>query len=267
MSPRQPPTLRPTRVVTMQHPTDESYLPYSRGLEEHLPRMARECRLALYVYNLLLFRADYRGPNRGKVAISIRQIANFFGVDYHTAYNAVKWLKDNGYITYEPARNQHSATRFTITKYKTVEDFIPSSAFGRETKGSPKANQKRPKSNPSSDGDINELQDPNNYKNYKETYGGEIEEVFDAYNAIMQIRSRSNSRKSKIQARLREYGKDEILRAIENYHQALDDPDHYFTYRFPVERFMTPENIDRFLAMELPAEKEWEELADGAGRT
>jgi len=82
----------------------------------------------------------------------------------------------------------------------------------------------------------------------------------------MQIRSRSDSRKSKIRARLKEYGKSEVLRAIENYRHALDDPGHYFTHRFPIERFMTPENIDRFLAMEPPADDEWEEMPVGSGR-
>ena len=93
----------------------------------------------------------------------------------------------------------------------------------------------------------------------------EIKEVFESYNVITKIRSRSDSRKSKIRVRLKEYGKERILGAIENYQRVLDDPTNHWTHRFPIERFMTPENIDRFLAMELPAEEEWPELADGAG--
>jgi len=100
----------------------------------------------------------------------------------------------------------------------------------------------------------------------KDIYTAEIEEVFDAYNVIMRVRSRSDLRKSKIRAHLKEYGKDKVLRAIENYRCALDDPNHYFTHRFPIEDFMTPKNIERFLAMEPPIEDEWQEMPDGSGR-
>jgi len=93
----------------------------------------------------------------------------------------------------------------------------------------------------------------------------EINEVFDAYNVITKIQSRSDSRKSKIRARLTEYGKEQVLEAVENYRLALDDPENHWTHRFPIEDFMTPKNIDRFLAMEPPAEEEWKELPDGAG--
>ena len=249
----------------MRHPTNETYLPLSRGIREHLPKMVKECRLARYVYDLLLIDAHHTGDMRGKVAISIREIATFLGVNYYTVYKAVRWLKENGYITYEPAKNQNSATLFTITKYKTVADFPSPGAFGPETKGGAKAGQRRGKSKSDGDSSTNELQDPNNSNNGKDLLGTEIEELFDAYSVIMQVRSRNDSRKSKIRARLKEYGKNDVLRAIENYRRALDDPGHYFTHRFPIERFMTPENIDRFLAMEPPAEEEIREMHDGSG--
>ena len=90
----------------------------------------------------------------------------------------------------------------------------------------------------------------------------EINEVFEAYNTITQIRSRSDSRKSKIRARIKEHGKNEVLRAIENYRHALDDPENHWTHRFPIEDFMTPKNMDRFLAMGPPAEEVWKEMPD-----
>ena len=122
----------------MGNSTTETYLPLSRGIREHLPKMVKECRLARYVYDLLLIDAHHTGELRGKVAISIREIATFLGINYYTAYNAVRWLKDNGYITYESAKNQNSATLFTIEKYKTVEDFPPLALLVVE----PKANRR-----------------------------------------------------------------------------------------------------------------------------
>lgn len=99
----------------------------------------------------------------------------------------------------------------------------------------------------------------------KDIYAEEIEEVFDAYNVIMKVRSRSDSRKSKIRARLKEYEREQVLEAIENYRLVLDNPENHWTHRFPIEDFMTPKNIDRFLAMKPSTEEEWQELPDGAG--
>ena len=264
----------------MGNPTTETYVPLSRGLIDHLPGMAKGCRLALYVY--LIINARYSGSHKGKFASSFADISLFLGVHYKTVWKAAQWLKEKKYIAYVGAKNQHDVTIFTITKYKTVEDFVPgtaseskdlqdppptalSRAYGPETQSEVKARSKRGQSRPRTASESNDLQGPNNVKECKDIYTVEIEEVFDAYKVIMEVRSRSDSRKSKIRARLKEYGKSEVLRAIENYHHALDDPGHYFTYRFPIERFMEPENIDRFLGMEPPAEEEWPELPDGAG--
>ncbi len=153
-------------------------------------------------------------------------------------------------------------TIFTITKHKTAADFL---ALSPETNSEVRARYERGKSRPRGASKSKDLQTPNNVKECKDIYRAEIEEVFDAYKVIMEVRSRSDSRKSKIRARLTEYGKEQVLEAVENYRLALDDPENHWTHRFPVEDFMTPKNIDRFLAMEPPDEEEWKELPDGAG--
>lgn len=244
----------------MRNPTNETYVPLSRGLKDHLPRMAKGYRLNLYIY--LLIEARHSGPNRGKVAVSFSDLALFFDVHYQTILKAAHGLKEDGYITYQPAKNQHNVTTFTITKYKTVEAFL---ALSPETNSEVRARYERGKSRPRTASKSKDLQDPNNDKECKDIYTVEIEEVFDAYKVIMEVRSRSDSRKSKIRARLKEYGKEQVLKAVENYHLALDDPENHWTHRFPIEDFMTPKNIDRFLAMESPTEEEWPELPDGAG--
>lgn len=226
-----------------------------------MPGMAGGCRLALYIY--LLIGARHAGPQRGKVAMSFADLALFLGVHYQTVYKAAQWLEEEGYITYKPTKNQYGVTVFTVTKYKTVADFL---ALSPETESEVNAKKRRGKSKSRTASKSKGLQDPNNDKEYKEIYSGEVEEVFDAYNTIMEIRSRSDSRKSKIRARLQEYGKDGVLRAIENYHRVLDDPINHWTHRFPVEDFMTPKNVDRFLSMEPPAEEKWEEMPVGSGR-
>ena len=244
----------------MTNSTTESYIPLSRGLKDHLPGMAKGYRLALYIY--LLLEASYKGKYKGKVSVSFPEIAILFEVHPQTIYKAARELREGGYITYTGAKNQHSATVVTICKYKTVEDFIRPAAVSSETQSEYRASRERVESRPGTASKSKDLQGPNNNKECKDIYTVEIEEVFDAYKVIMEVRSRSDSRKSKIWARLKEYGKSEVLRAIENYRLALDDPENHWTHRFPVEDFMTPKNIDRFLAMEPPAEEEWKEMPD-----
>ena len=111
----------------MGNPTDGTYVPLSRGIEEHLPKMVGGCRAALWL--LLLVRAQHSGPNRGKVNASFRELADALGVSYPTAYRAAQDLKKVGLIAYEPAPNQHRPTAFRVSKYKGVGDFHPTAAL------------------------------------------------------------------------------------------------------------------------------------------
>ncbi len=78
----------------MGNPTTETYVPLSRGLKDHLPRMAKGCRLALYIY--LLIEARHAGPHKGKVAVSFADLALFLGVHYQTIVKAAHGLKKDG---------------------------------------------------------------------------------------------------------------------------------------------------------------------------
>lgn len=150
-----------------EHQSDETWVPLSRGLRDHLAGMATGCRLALYIY--LLIEAKHTGLHKGKVAASFSDLALALGVHYSTLYKAAQWLKEQGYITYEPAKNQWSVTVFTVTKYKNVEDFIPSNAFSRafsaDAKSEVKASKKQGKSKSTKANDSKSLHVLNNDKN------------------------------------------------------------------------------------------------------
>lgn len=252
--------------VKVRHPTDETYLPLSRGIRDHLPKMVKECRLARYVYDLLLIDAHHTGELRGKVAISIREIATFLGVHYQTAYDAVRWLKENRYITYEPAKNQNSATLFTIVKYKTVHDFPPPGAFSRGTKGSLKAPLKRPKNESARDSDINELQDPNNSKERKDIYSPEIEEIIEHLNTLTNSHYRPTTKEtiSIISERLSEGHSVEDCKAVINnrWERWRDDPKMREFVR-PGTLFR-PSKFEGYLqeARRSEADFEWETMPD-----
>ena len=261
----------------MGHPTNETYLPLSRGIREHLPKMVKECRLARYVYDLLLIDAHHTGELRGKVAISIREIATFLGIDYYTAYNAVRWLKNNGYITYEPAKNQNSATLFTIEKYKTVEDFPPPGAFGPKTKGKPsllvsgpRAHQKHYKSDPDNKNSINELQTPNNSKEHKTIYSREIKEIIDYLNTLTGASFRPTTKETirLLTGRLSEgYTVEDCTNVIHHRWEAWEYDVKMRQYVRPSTLFL-PAKFEGYLqeARRSAADDEWEEMPDGSGR-
>jgi len=185
-------------------------------------------------------------------------------------------LEDEGRVRVEPKAKDTPFFILTLCNYDEYNPLNLQKGHRRDTpkdekKDTPPSTQSPLNTDGCEDRDLKKdtpqsgKKDTSNKKDLKDIYSVEVEEVFDAYSVITKIRSRSDSRKSKIKARLAEYGKNEVLKAIENYRLALDDPENHWTHRFPVEDFMTPKNIDRFLAMEPPVEEEWKELPDGAG--
>lgn len=79
-----------------------------------------------------------------------------------------------------------------------------------------------------------------------------IEEIFNLWNSlkIIQHRKITNSIKSSLIARLKDYSKDEIKQSINNYKSIIEDPNCYFKYRWTLGDFLSRgegKNIDRFL--------------------
>jgi hypothetical protein len=82
----------------------------------------------------------------------------------------------------------------------------------------------------------------------------EVEEriysVFDFWNkqGIIQHRSLTQKFESKIKARLNDgYSLNEIMEAVCNYAFVIECDDFYWTHKWSLDKFMIPENLDRFL--------------------
>lgn len=99
--------------------TDETYVPLSRGIVEHL-KSIKGMPATVYIY--LLAEAKFVGPEKGILKKKISDVAADLEVDYKTIHAALNKLKGK-YIAIKPAKNQHSLTEFKILKYKTVDDF------------------------------------------------------------------------------------------------------------------------------------------------
>lgn len=80
-------------------------------------------------------------------------------------------------------------------------------------------------------------------KNDKDIYN-----VFEHWKEVGLMRHRefTQKRKSAINARLQRYTVDEVKKAISNYKDILDSPNHYWTHPWTIENFMKPSNIERF---------------------
>ncbi len=102
----------------------KTYVPLSRGWRDHLPKLTGN---AVKLYNLLLIDAKFAGPNKGKVAMSFADLARELRIHKTSVVRAVRELQPH-YIALEPAKNQHSATVFTVKRYKAITDFAGSAS-------------------------------------------------------------------------------------------------------------------------------------------
>lgn len=115
--------------------SQETFVTLSRGLRDHLQNLSG---IAVKLYILLLILAKFSGRHKGKVAASFKDLSLELRVHHQTVYKAAQELKPV-YITWEPAKNQHSVTVFSIQKYKTIGDFASSRRANSKAKSCTKS--------------------------------------------------------------------------------------------------------------------------------
>ncbi|MDD5008174.1 MAG: hypothetical protein PHC68_07195 [Syntrophorhabdaceae bacterium] len=153
--------------------TDETYVPLSRGLAEHLKNLSGN---QVKIYILLLIRAAFQGPLKGRVAMSFKELGLELNMHHVTAFNECKELKEMGYIDWIPASNQWKETVFIIQRYKSIGDFNvihkyknKKNALSPQTKAPANsrltAGQQQANSTPANTNRIKDLQIPKNDNN------------------------------------------------------------------------------------------------------
>ena len=103
-----------------ENPTWETMTPVSDGLRAHHASMGPH---ASFVYHHLLLCARKTGEHKGKVFMTMGDLAEELAISKSTVHRACAKLKGE-YIEYEPSKNQNSVTVFTILKHKTMADFM-----------------------------------------------------------------------------------------------------------------------------------------------
>ncbi len=88
----------------------------------------------------------------------------------------------------------------------------------------------------------------------KNTNKNIILSVFTHWNAKKIIRHRELTKalSSSINARLDKYPAELIMDAIDNYATVLHGDEYFFSYKWPLDEFIKPKNLDRFLAESKP---------------
>lgn len=84
----------------------------------------------------------------------------------------------------------------------------------------------------------------------------DVKEIFEHWNLleIVTHRALGNSMTTSITARLKNYSKEEIKRAMSNYKEVIESPDTYWEYKWPLQDFLSRgegKNIDRFLDLKV----------------
>ena len=193
--------------------TDETWVPVSRGLLKHLPKMSGS---AVKVYLMLLMNAGVNGRRKGMVTYPMRILAADLGMDVSQLHRAIKNLTPK-FVTYKAGKNQFDTTIFTIKKYKNVHDYAVS------YKSTPAVDNMKDLVNSESTASQQRTPSqvpkgtPKEVKEVKEVFNKNILEIFEHYNSkIKQLRKLTPKRKQKIKSRLEDFSSKELKKAIDH---------------------------------------------------
>lgn len=79
--------------------------------------------------------------------------------------------------------------------------------------------------------------------------------IFEHWNSKRIIKHKSFEKfKSVINSRLKDYSEEEITQAIDNYHTVLTGDEYFWSYKWGLDDFLKPDNLDRFLTENKPLE-------------
>ncbi|MDD3927127.1 MAG: hypothetical protein PHT33_10780 [bacterium] len=103
--------------------TDETYVPLSRGLLDHMANMS-PVETKVYITLLMMASPFDRGTGKGCVSVSLRDIGDCVRIQPVRVGAAIKALVDGKYIeVVSVGKNQWQSSIYRISKYKTVGDF------------------------------------------------------------------------------------------------------------------------------------------------
>ncbi|MDG0056951.1 hypothetical protein MMB75_25330 [Paenibacillus sp. P2(2022)] len=232
--------------------------------------------LYIKVWVFLLISAqhtDYKGLKPGQVRTSIPEIieackwrvgARIERPTKDQIYQVIEWLRKPN----EGGRESNAkATMITTTK-ATQGMLINISNYGvyqtsDEREGNGESNGEKATKPP------RKQRQPNNINNNDNNNNNEQQEkdIYDFWNSLEIIKHRelTQKMKSSINARLKNMSFEEMKEAISNYNAIIKSDLYWYTYKFTLEKFMSPKNIDQFLSENNPFETFKKQRGGGNG--
>ncbi|MBE2973392.1 replication protein [Priestia megaterium] len=203
---------------------------------------------------MVVWRYTY-GYQRASHELSINFIANSINIDRTRVKNELKTLIQNNAIN---VIKEGSFTQTRVIKFNDNYDEWKIQQCGntksqevKNTPGTQKNCTTVDKNLPSSGDKINPQQRKEK-ENYKEKIYTSLFEHWNSKKIIVH-RLLNQKRRSAIRARLNEgYTVKDMHKAISNYSDVLKSEQHYYTYKFNLEDFIKPKNMDRFLDVNNP---------------
>lgn len=83
----------------------------------------------------------------------------------------------------------------------------------------------------------------------EEIYTDQVRALFEHYvsKGIIVHKKMTTAMRSAIKSRLKDYGFDELKKAIDNYAFVVNSPNHFFDHKYPLADFMRDKDVRRFL--------------------
>ncbi|HEY3374620.1 MAG TPA: hypothetical protein VGK02_06120 [Candidatus Aquicultor sp.] len=226
----------------------QSYVKLRRGIREHLKIMSAT---ELKVYIDLLTGADFK---TGEVRTTIAAICQTCDLSNKVVNSALLRLAAMKYITYKPAKNQWHDSHIKIIKYAPVNNTAPtteaptapstvvSSEPGTEAQGPKQGKQTAKKSE----------EDKRNHKNTKEIHIT-ANHLFEHWNSLkIMVHRKADKFLPSLTARLSDYIEQELTEAMDNYHAVLTGEEYFWSYKWGLDDFLKPDNLDKFLTINDP---------------
>ena len=143
-----------------------------------------------------------------------------------------KELQDNGYVTRSRERQEDGTFKWLTTVHETTTCENPHV-------DNPQVEKPQVE---------NRMLLNNKELNNKEL-NNDVYTLFECWNKkeIIKHRKLSHQMQSHINARLKEYSRDELVDAINNYETILSSDDYYWTHKWTLQDFMKPNNVSRFV--------------------
>lgn len=181
---------------------------------------------------------EYRGYviKRGQIVTGYPSLAKKLGLTVQNVRTAYNNLKSTGEITVK-VTGKFSVV--TLCNYELYNDQKVSD---------------NSVSNSQANSHLTGIQQSSNNKQEEEEEKEEVFSVFDSWNRLLIKEHRSISKfRGCINGALKNYSKDEIISAMNNYKKIVDGDEFWYTHKFTLSDFLTRKNgIDCFMTINRP---------------